>query len=150
MQRVTRPLQLSVAALVAVATLSVPSAAFADDTTAGVLAAVTQSTDEPEATPDATTQRRRARIRRVCRRVPHLELRVGNALDRIGGDDTVRGSLAWLDSKIAQAEEADRDQLLTVLQNRRAVRAKAAEWLELRRDELANIHDLCAEHDLAE
>jgi hypothetical protein len=88
----------------------------------------------------------RPRLERACLRIPNLEIRTDRVLTRLSGDETVRGSLAWLETKIADASDAGRDQLATVLENRLAVRTQSIEVLELRQRELATLRERCVEH----
>jgi hypothetical protein len=91
-----------------------------------------------------TTNELRPRIERACARIPNLQLRTDNLLTRLGSDATTIGSLAWLDQQIAQAQAAGRTQLVTVLQNRRNVRAASVDVLQKRKTELETLTTLCA------
>jgi hypothetical protein len=95
---------------------------------------------------DGVAAHLRPRLERACLRIPNLEIRTDRVLTRLSGDETVRGSLAWLETKIADASDAGRDQLATVLENRLAVRTKSIEVLELRQRELATLRERCVEH----
>ncbi len=100
--------------------------------------------------PAATQQDRSAgeippRLERACLRIPNLTTRTENLIERLSGDAETRGSLAWLDTKIAQADEAGRTDLVTVLTNRRAVREQTIPVLELRLDRLENLRERCAQ-----
>ena len=72
----------------------------------------------------------RPRLERACLRIPNIEIRTANLIERLNGDASVRGSLAWLQAKIDKAEAEGREQLVTVLENRLAVRTQT---LEVRR-----------------
>ncbi len=85
------------------------------------------------------------RLERACLRIPNLTIRTGNMIERISGDADTIGSLAWLDAKIAQAEEKGRTDLVTVLTNRRAVREQTIPVLELRLDRLEDLRQRCAD-----
>lgn len=85
------------------------------------------------------------RIELVCARVPNLQTRTDNVLARIHGDATVRGSLAWLQAQIDDAEAKGRTQLVTFLQNRLEVRTAKAEVLEQRKVRLVTLAERCAE-----
>lgn len=138
----SRPLRLGLASLAATAALLTPGiagAATADDATA-----------ETATAEENAEHRHRPRLRRLCNRVPLVEERANRILDRINGDETVRGSLAWLDLKAQEAEDAGREQLATVLRNRRNTRAKAVEVIELRLVEIDTIHQICLDHGLGE
>jgi hypothetical protein len=88
----------------------------------------------------------RPRLERVCLRIPNMQIRTDNVLARISGDASTRGSLAWLDVKISEAEANERPQLAEVLTNRRAVREAAVPVLEARRDALAGLAEQCASY----
>lgn len=85
------------------------------------------------------------RIELVCARVPNLQARTDNVLARIHADATVRGSLAWLQAQIDDAEVRGRTQLVTFLQNRLEVRTARAEVLEQRKVRLVALAERCAE-----
>jgi hypothetical protein len=84
------------------------------------------------------------RVERACARIPNLQLRTDNLLTRLQADATTVGSLAWLDGEIAKAQAAGRTQLVTVLQNRRAVRAADVGVLQKRKTELVRLAETCA------
>lgn len=92
-----------------------------------------------------TTTDLRPRVERACARVPNLQLRTTNLLTRIQADAGTIGSLAWLDAEIAKAQAAGRTQLVTVLQNRRNVRAADIAVLQKRTTELATLAQKCAD-----
>jgi hypothetical protein len=115
----------------------VPTAAGASEDGTDTIAATTG---------DDLPAQLRPRLERACLRIPNLEIRTGNLLERLNGDETVRGSLAWLQTRIDEASAAGRDQLATVLENRLAVRTQSIEVLELRQTELTALRQLCADH----
>ncbi len=86
-----------------------------------------------------------ARLERACLRIPNMTIRTERAIERINGDAETRGSLLWLDERIARASENDRDDLVEVLTNRRAVREATVPVLEQRLDTLASLADRCRE-----
>ncbi|MEL6893855.1 MAG: hypothetical protein AAFP84_19845 [Actinomycetota bacterium] len=90
----------------------------------------------------------RPRVERACARVPNLTTRTQNVLDRIQGDEETRGSLLWLDRRIANAAENDRTELVEVLTNRRNVREASIDVLEQRLVALGDIAELCADAGL--
>ncbi len=83
------------------------------------------------------------RIERACARIPNLQTRLDNAVERITGEADVRGSLRWLDTKIQAATDAGRTDLATALTNRRVVREATLEVIELRRANLDEFAALC-------
>lgn len=67
---------------------------------------------------------------RICDdRIPALLARIDRLEERIGGDADTPGSTAWLESRVAQAREAGRDDLADRLQNRLENRTATAERL---------------------
>ncbi len=83
------------------------------------------------------------RAERACLRIPNIETRLTERKARLDGDATVRGSLAWLQSKVDAAKAANRDQLATVLQNRLTVRSKTREILDDRTALVADLRSRC-------
>ncbi|MEZ5409928.1 MAG: hypothetical protein R2761_18005 [Acidimicrobiales bacterium] len=83
------------------------------------------------------------RAERACLRIPNIEIRLTERKARLDGDATVRGSLAWLQSKIDAAQAANRDQLATVLENRLTVRSKTREILDDRTELVADLRSRC-------
>lgn len=121
---------------------------------AGVLLSPTVAGAE-EAESDTQTERgehidhwAKHRLDRMCHRVPRVERRTERMLERIHGDESVRGSLAWLDAKAAQARDNGYQDLASVVESRRNIRAAAVPYLEVRQVELANIHAICADHGI--
>lgn len=113
----------ALASLCAVAAMAMPSAVNAQDT--GELG---------------------PRLERACLRIPNLEIRTSNVIERLNGDATVRGSLLWLQAQIDRAEAAGREQLVTVLENRLAVRTKTLEVVEQRQARLPELKQKCIDH----
>jgi hypothetical protein len=135
MKRPSRRLAAGAAALIAAATLAAPGVAGATDTHPGTAATTTHSEDDLG-----------PRLERACLRIPNLEIRTTNLLERLNGDATVKGSLAWLQERIDEAAGNDRDQLVTVLENRLEVRTASIDVLETRQDALADARQLCSDH----
>jgi hypothetical protein len=115
---------VGLASLCAVATMAMPSAAHAQDTGDDL----------------------RPRLERACLRIPNLQIRTDNLIERLTGDASVRGSLAWLQAKIDKAEAEGREQLVTVLENRLAVRTKTLEVVEQRQAKLPELKQKCIDH----
>lgn len=92
---------------------------------------------------DETSTEVPVRIERACLRIPNLIIRTDNVIERINGDAETRGSLLWLDDKIAQASENGREQLTEVLENRRAVREASVPVFETRLTELDRLAERC-------
>jgi hypothetical protein len=117
----------ALASLCAVATMAMPTAVHAQDTGTEL----------------------RPRLERACLRIPNLEIRTENFIERLNGDASVRGSLAWLQAQIDKAEAEGRDQLVTVLENRLAVRTQTLVVLEQRSAKLDELKQKCIDHGVA-
>jgi hypothetical protein len=83
------------------------------------------------------------RLERACLRIPNIEQRTGNLIERLEGDASVLGSLAWLQVQIDRATAQGRTQLATTLQNRLEVRTKTLEILYLRQEQLPALRQFC-------
>ena len=118
---------VGLASLCAVATMAMPSAAHAQDTGDDL----------------------RPRLERACLRIPNLQIRTDNLIERLNGDASVRGSLAWLQAKIDRAEAEGREQLVTVLENRLAVRTQTLDVVERRQAKLPELKQKCIDHGVA-
>jgi len=114
----------ALASLCAVAAMAMPSAVHAE----------------------GTGEDLRPRLERACLRIPNIEIRTNGIIDRLNGDATVRGSLLWLQAQIDRAAAAGREQLVTVLENRLAVRTQTLEVLEQRLVRLPELKQKCIDH----
>ena len=117
------------------ATFVVPSVASAATTT-------TPSTPAPADAPKELP----ARYQRACLRIPNLQIRITNFIDRLNGDATTRGSLLWLQAQIDNAKSKGRTQLATVLENRLKVRQQTLVVLNQRQERLTKLLELCRNH----
>jgi hypothetical protein len=79
-------------------------------------------------------------------RIPNLQIRTDNLITRLNADATTKGSLAWLQAQIDDAKAKNRPQLVTVLQNRLAVRTQSLEVLKQRQQGLAKLAQTCVDH----
>lgn len=104
----------------------------------GVIAlpAVAQSEERPD---------NRPRLERFCENTPQHEERIEGRLARIQGDAETQGSLAWLEVKKAEAEEAGRDNLATLIGHRIAIKTELIDVLELRLAALSDAEVFCEE-----
>jgi hypothetical protein len=89
------------------------------------------------------TPEQAAKIEQLCSQVPTLEGRIEAALGRINGGADVRGSLAWLEAKIAAAEAAGRTDAVAALQDRLAARTAAAGKLTEMLEKVASVAAKC-------
>ena len=86
-----------------------------------------------------------ARAELACSRIPNITIHTTNVLARINGDAERRGSLLWLETKIDQARERNREDLAVVLENRLEVRRSLIPVLEDRLVRLDELSIRCAE-----
>ena len=100
----------------------------------------------PTAAHAAGTGELPARYQRACLRIPNLQLRTTNVITRLNGDAATKGSLAWLQTQIDDATTKGRTQLVTVLENRLAVRTQTLEVMTQRQQRLTKLADLCRNH----
>jgi len=121
------------------ATFVVPSVASAATTT-------TPSTPSNPATSTDTPKELPARYQRACLRIPNLQIRINNFIDRLNGDASTRGSLLWLQAQIDNAKSKGRTQLATVLENRLKVRQQTLVVLNQRQERLTKLLELCRNH----
>jgi hypothetical protein len=131
--------RLAVGAVVvtAGAALIVPAAANA---------ATTATTPTTPAAPSTSTGDLPLRFQRACLRIPNIEIRTTNFINRLNGDSSVRGSLAWLQAQIDDATAKGRTQLVTVLKNRLAVRTQTLQVLTVRQQRLEKLAEKCRNH----
>jgi hypothetical protein len=106
-------------------------------------AAVAVGTTSVNAQESGVTENNRPRIEKACARIPNAQARIDAAITRINGAADVRGSLAWLDTVIQRATDAERSDLATALTNRKAVREASLPVLEQRRANLVEFEALC-------
>jgi hypothetical protein len=121
------------------ATFVVPSVASAATTS-------TPSTPSTPATSTDTPKELPARYQRACLRIPNLQIRINNFIDRLNGDASTRGSLLWLQAQIDNAKSKGRTQLATVLENRLKVRQQTLVVLNQRQERLTKLLELCRNH----
>lgn len=118
-------------------------AAFVVPTVAQAATTDTSGTSSPSSTDSRELP---ARYQRACLRIPNLEIRTTNFINRLNGDATVRGSLAWLQAQIDDATTKGRTQLVTVLKNRLAVRTQTLQVLTVRQQRLEKLAEKCRNH----
>lgn len=124
---------------------------------AGALAAITMSlamatpavAAAPDAPATATAGELGARLERACLRIPNIEIRTENLIGRLQAGGNVRLSLAWLQNQIDNAAARNNPDLVTVLENRLAVRQQTLEVLLQRQQELPRLKQLCIDKGVA-
>lgn len=113
---------------------------------AGVALAAAVALPAAAAAPAQVDDELGPRVERLCDRVPNLQLRTANVIERLEGDADTLGSLAWLEVKIGEAETRGRTELVTVLTNRLAVRTDTLAVLHQRTEGLVQLEAWCVEH----
>jgi hypothetical protein len=103
----------------------------------------------PATTPTAAPSDPGPRLERACLRIPNIETRTANLIERLQGDATVRGSLLWLQAQIDRAAAVNRQDLVEVLENRLAVRQQTLEVLQLRQQNLPAMRQFCVDRGVA-
>jgi len=111
-----------------------------------VASAATTTTPSTPAAPADTPKELPARYQRACLRIPNLQIRITNFIDRLNGDASTRGSLLWLQAQIDNAKSKGRTQLATVLENRLKVRQQTLVVLDQRQERLTKLLELCRNH----
>jgi len=111
-----------------------------------VASAATTTTPSTPAAPADTPKELPARYQRACLRIPNLQIRINNFIDRLNGDASTRGSLLWLQAQIDNAKSKGRTQLATVLENRLKVRQQTLVVLNKRQERLTKLLELCRNH----
>jgi len=114
-----------------------------------VVSAATTTTPSAPSTPPAPADTQKelpARYQRACLRIPNLQIRITNFIDRLNGDASTRGSLLWLQAQIDNAKSKGRTQLATVLENRLKVRQQTLVVLNQRQERLTKLLELCRNH----
>jgi hypothetical protein len=111
-----------------------------------VASAATTTTPASPATPADTPKELPARYQRACLRIPNLQIRINNFIERLNGDASTRGSLLWLQAQIDSAKSKGRTQLATVLENRLKVRQQTLVVLDQRQERLTKLLELCRKH----
>jgi hypothetical protein len=102
------------------------------------LPAIAQSDEGPE-------RAIRPRLERFCENIPAHEERIEERLARIQGDAETRGSLVWLETEKAEAEEAGRENLATMIGRRIAIKTELIDVIELRLLALTDAAVFCVE-----
>lgn len=80
----------------------------------------------------------------ICKRLPKTEARVSAAINRLGGDATVLGSVARLEQRVANAQTAGHTEVHTYLDDRLAFRKSLLPTLKKRQDDLKAVSTWCS------
>jgi hypothetical protein len=83
----------------------------------------------------------------LCLRVPKLERRIERDLDRLAGGVTVRGSVARLEARVANAKKLNHTAIATYLQDRLNTREALVGTLKQRQADLKGVQAWCGAND---
>lgn len=83
----------------------------------------------------------------LCKRVPRIDTRVSEALKRLSGPATERGSVARLQQRVTNARTAGHSEIETFLNDRLTFRKSLVTTLKQRSTDLAGVRTWCATHD---
>ncbi len=92
-----------------------------------------------------TTSVARERVEYLCARIPLVEARIAAVKERIHGDASTWGSLAWLEVKAGQAEDRGLDDLAERLRLRIEVLVELDDLLDARSARLDALEAKCRE-----
>lgn len=82
----------------------------------------------------------------LCKRVPRIEKRLDRVLERVNGGVAVRGSTAYLERRIANAEKLGHDDVAALLTDRLEFRKKLPAEITKRQAGLAKVGTWCADN----
>ncbi|GAA2747764.1 MULTISPECIES: hypothetical protein [Kitasatospora] len=105
-----------------------------------LLAAAPAQAASPSAKPTPTGDGAKA----ICKRLPKTQEHVGKALDRLGGDATVVGSVARLEQRVTNAKTAGHTEIQTYLNDRLTFRKSLVTTLQTRQNDLKAVATWCA------
>jgi hypothetical protein len=145
-----RPVPMTLAAalsagILAVGAVAVPAAAVPVAASGSAADAQVVAADDAEA---ENRELLRQRLAVACARIPNVVSRSENLQERLAGDASTRGSLAWLEDRAKEAEDLGRTELAQALRTRLEVRTELAELLPLRLEALADAEVACGEAGL--
>ncbi|WP_369360666.1 hypothetical protein [Streptomyces sp. cg2] len=83
----------------------------------------------------------------LCRRVPKLEKRIEKRITRMTGDVGTRGSIKYLEQRIANAKKADHQAIATFLGDRLTTRKTLLPLLKQKQTDLKAVATWCSTHN---
>ncbi len=86
----------------------------------------------------------RDRLHLACQRIPNIQHRVETAIAHLTAGAEVRGSIAWVEEKIAQAEANNRPRVVEDLTARLAIMQDRLAVIQNRQTRLAGLAERCA------
>ncbi len=99
----------------------------------------------PAIAQEESTSVARERVEYLCSRIPLVEARIAAVKERIHGDASTWGSLAWLEVKAGQAEDRGLDDLAERLRLRIEVLVELDDLLDARSARLDALEAKCRE-----
>ncbi|MFI9272834.1 hypothetical protein ACIGXM_19225 [Kitasatospora sp. NPDC052896] len=84
----------------------------------------------------------------ICKRVPKLQLRIENAITRLNGPDTVAGSIARLQVRVNDAQNAGQTAIYNYLNDRLTYRKSLLPTLTTRQSDLNAVATWCSSQGL--
>ena len=87
----------------------------------------------------------RDRLHLACQRIPTIQQRVQTAITHLTAGADVKGSIAWVEAKIATAEANNHPRVAADLQARLAIMQDRLVLIQDRQTRLANLAARCAE-----
>lgn len=98
-----------------------------------------------EQTPPPATDDSRPYLELACARIPNLQRRTANLLERLPADEDTRGSIAWVQARADEARADGREELADALDDRATVLTEKLDVLPLRQERLAELEQHCAD-----
>lgn len=83
----------------------------------------------------------------LCKRVPRIDRRIDRALKRLDAGADTRGSVARLERRAANAENAGHTEIATFLQDRLKTRKALVPTLKQRQKDLDQVRTWCRDND---
>jgi hypothetical protein len=124
--------------------LTVAALGVSAATTVGIaVAAAADGTDEADLD-------RAERAARLCKRVPRVQERLDQLLERLQADSETRGSVAWPTAQAEQARTKGHDDLAMFLEHRATIRIERIDVLNARADALDDAASWCADRQQSE
>jgi len=95
-----------------------------------------------------TAAGKQARLEKACAKATQIETRMNTAISTIQGDPSTKGSLAFLQAKLAEAQANNRPKMVTLLEQRIDVRTKQLATLQARLNGVQPVIATCASKGL--
>ena len=86
----------------------------------------------------------RDRLHLACQRIPNIQQRVDTAIAHLTAGADVKGSIAWVEAKIATAEANNRQRVVEDLRARLAIMQDRLVLIQDRQARLATLAERCA------